>query len=351
LASGDVIIRRLETGECSLLERIDRSERVRAAWMKSEDGTRYLDFIYLDISGYGAGLQDCVGVLRNVISRGGHVYAAFSGNEIAGLASVLLGSNSQSSCSRLVSLDVAKGQRRRGVGRRLVDACLEAHAQATSGSFLVRSNPHENTVKFFKSLGFLHSTSDSEPPEQRLLQFPAFEFPKPFGAAVEHEVLLEMIGTGRGVRERFQDHITVEEISRRNCYATARLRVTDEQSFMFGSNPAYWMACSRYELGESHTLLAIEFDGFPVGMLGYGRGSGEGSLYIEPLMVDAMFQRRGIASTALDLFCRQMAETGEYSAIRIGNRTDNEAAARTYERTGFHLTKVEDMNSYRERQL
>jgi ribosomal protein S18 acetylase RimI-like enzyme len=345
------VIRRLEANECSLLERLDRSEKVRAAWMKAEDGTRHLDFIYLDIGGYGERLHHSIEVLRDVMSQGGHVYGAFDGNEAVGLASVLLGHQSHRDCSRLVSLDVCRGHRRRGIGRRLVDACFGAHTHATCGRFLVRSNPHENTIKFFRSLGFLHSASECEPGDRSSLQFPVFEFPRPFGGAVEREVLLELVGRGRGVRERFQGRISVSEITRRNCYATARLKVTDQQSFVFGSNPAYWMACSRYELGESHTLLAIEFDGFPVGMLGYGRGPDEGSLYIEPLMVDAMFQRQGIASTALELFCRQMAESGAHSVIRIGNRTDNEAAGRTYERAGFELTRVEDMSCFRERRL
>ena len=53
----------------------------------------------------------------------------------------------------------------------------------------------------------------------------------------------------------------------------------------------------------------------------------------------------------MELFEQKIREEKIYKSIKIGNRTDNEAAARTYEKTGFVLTKIDGLSSYRLKKL
>jgi len=346
-----MVVRRLSVDECDLLGTLDRSEKVRAAWMKTESGIRFLDFIYLDIDGYGPKLAECINTLKFVATNGGCVFGAFEGDQIVGMAAILTKQEQVDGTSQLISLDVSRAFRRQGIGRELLKNCLAESTERRCHRVLVQSNPHENTLRFFKSMGFVHSQNPQMNCGPDSPCFPQFEFPPPFGNNVEKKIDFELDATVYGKGQHFTDRTTISEIDRYNCYAMARLRVKDEQSFMFGSNPAYWMACSRYEFGENHKLLSINFDNFPVGVIGYGSDDNTRSAYIEPMMVDSMFQRRGIGSRALELFCKRLTVDGRFKKITIGNRSDNVAAGRTYEKAGFMVTGSKDLSCFREKYL
>jgi RimJ/RimL family protein N-acetyltransferase len=111
----------------------------------------------------------------------------------------------------------------------------------------------------------------------------------------------------------------------------------------------YWLASRDYEFGDDYRMLSIDFDGFPVGFMGYGVNNDK--IYIEPMMVDTMFQRKGIASKALALFEEKIRTETQYRIITIGNRTDNTAADRTYEKAGYVLLKTDGLSRYREKLL
>jgi GNAT superfamily N-acetyltransferase len=183
-------IRELCTDECELIRCVDRTERIRAAWMKTKDSDRCLDFIYLDIEGYGDGIADCVRILKKVIADKGYVAGAFDRGRIIGIASVLPTLGYGQSCSQLVSLDVSYDHRKRGVGRKLLYKCIEESIVRNCSKMVVASNPHENTVKFFKSVGFVYTVATDR--EYRSLGFPSFRFPEPFGHGVEESIDLEL---------------------------------------------------------------------------------------------------------------------------------------------------------------
>ncbi|MCL1858336.1 MAG: hypothetical protein FWF92_03795 [Oscillospiraceae bacterium] len=53
---------------------------------------------------------------------------------------------------------------------------------------------------------------------------------------------------------------------------------------------------------------------------------------------------KGIASKMLELFESKIRSANKYKGIGIGNRTDNIAAGRTYEKAGFVLTKLDGLS-------
>ena len=342
-------IKKLCLDECELLGFINRSEKIRAAWQINKEGIRSLDFTYLDIEGYGFYLKTCIEILRKVISFGGTVYGAFEDNRIVGMASVLPLSEKANGFSVLVSVDVSSDYRRKGIGRSLIDKCVESSNSAGCSTMLVAANPYESTIKFFKSYGFLYIDN---PQSKTLLQenlfFPKFEFPPPFdGLDVEQPIFLELPLNEYQDKDYFCNRITLDELNEFNCYGATRLTVTDKQQFSFGDNPVTFMATYRYGwMGDKHKLLVACFDTFPVGFMGYG-GVDDDSIFIEPMMVDTSFQNKKIAMKMLELFECKIRSANKYKGISIGNRTDNIAAGRTYEKAGYELTKLDGLSVYR----
>lgn len=343
-------IRELTIDECKLFKLIDRSENVRAAWQINENDARSLDFNYLDITGYGSHTTTCIEILQNVIAQGGGVYGAFENNHIVGIASVL--PVKAEKFSVLTSVDVSTGYRKKGIGRILVDNCTEYSKTMGCSTMIIAANPFESTIKFLKSYGFLYTQN----PRNKLLIkenmiFPKFNFPPPFGGNVEQPIYLELPLDEYKDKNYFYDRTTLEKITRHNCYGATRLTVTDKQSFIFGLNPVYFMATYKYEFGENHKILLACFDTFPVGFMGYGENGDGKSVFIEPMMVDSSFQRKGIATKMLELFEEKIRSENKYEAISLGNRTDNIAAGKTYEKAGFVLTKMDGLSSYRRKVL
>ncbi|MCL2815500.1 MAG: GNAT family N-acetyltransferase [Oscillospiraceae bacterium] len=343
-------IKELNIDECELFKLIDRSENVRAAWQTDENDAGSLDFNYLDITGYGSHTTTCIKILQNVITQGGGVYGAFENNHIVGIASVLPVKAERFSV--LTSVDVSAGYRKKGIGRILVDNCAEYSKSMECLTMLAAANPFETTIKFLKSYGFLYTQN----PQNKLLIkedmiFPKFDFPPPFGGNVEQPIYLELPLNEYEDKNYFYDRTTLEEITRHNCYGATRLTVTDKQSFMFGLNPVYFMATYKYEFGENHKILLACFDTFPVGFMGYGENGDGKSVFIEPMMVDSAFQRKGIATKMLELFEEKIRSENKYEAISLGNRTDNIAAGNTYKKSGFVLTEVDGLSSYRRKIL
>ena len=69
------------------------------------------------------------------------------------------------------------------------------------------------------------------------------------------------------------------------------------------------------------------------------------------MIVDMSFQRRYIAPKMMELFEQKIRDEKKYKSIHIGNRTDNIAAAKTYERAGYMLTKIDGLSSSRQKDL
>lgn len=345
-----MFIKELTLIECGLLKEIDRSEKIRAAWHKNEDGVRSLDFIYNDISGYGDRLDKCIGLLKEVIKQNGVVFGAFDETRIVGIASVIPNPVSLDGYALLVSLDVTKEKRCLGIGSLLLEACVNEAKKQGCKALVAASNPHENTIKFCKSKGFLY-LKDNEIESSKILHFPIFDFPEPFGEGVERIVYLVLPIHEYKNRNYFTDKITLDALNTSNCYGAMKLAVKDEQSFTFGNNPIFTIANSIFEKDKHYKMLVAHFDDFPVGFMGYSVSADQTSAYIEPIMVDFMFQHKGIALTMIELFCDKLRNESTCKLIKLGNRTDNIAAAKTYENAGFKLIKVDGLSSYREKEI
>lgn len=345
-------IKMISIDECELFKLIDRSDKIRYAWSINADGIRTLDFNYLDITDYGSHVENCIGILRNIIIKSGTVYGAFDDNRIIGMASVLPNQGNSKKFSILVSIDVSFNYRRKGIGKVLLDICVKHSQELECETLLVAANPFESTIKFLKSNGFLYTKN---PQNKMLIQenmlFPLFDFPPPFGGNIEQPIYLELPLNEYQNKDYFYNHTTLDEINLLNCFGATRLTVTDRQSFYFGFNPVYTMATYRYEPwgGEAYKILLACFDTFPVGFLGYGVDDNK-SVYIEPMMVDSSFQKKRISSRMFKLF-EQRIRNLKYKEIIIGHRTDNIDAATAYEKAGYVLTKIDGLSSSRHKIL
>ena len=142
-------------------------------------------------------------------------------------------------------------------------------------------------------------------------------------------------------------NIAIEPLDANNWLKVCGLSVSQEQKPLFPIGNAYWIGISRYEEGTE--LLAITRDGEYAGLVGCGLDEDGLSGFINPLMVDERFQRKGVARAALLLVMERLARKYHVPRIHIRHRKENNAAARLYESLGFTLdseTETENLRSY-----
>jgi|SaaInlV_200m_DNA_3_1039701.scaffolds.fasta_scaffold58909_1 hypothetical protein len=130
------------------------------------------------------------------------------------MASILTNQGHMGNTSQLISLDVSREFRRQGIGRELLESCLAESIKRRCHRVWVQSNPHENTLRFFKSMGFLYGQNPQMNCGPNSPCFPQFEFPPPFGNNIENVVDLELDATAYGKSKHFIDRTTISEIDR-----------------------------------------------------------------------------------------------------------------------------------------
>ncbi len=131
-------------------------------------------------------------------------------------------------------------------------------------------------------------------------------------------------------------NIVLEPLDVNNWLKVCELSVSEDQKQIFPIPNVYWISISRYE--EHSELFAIKKDDIYVGLIGGGYDEDGVSGFINPLMVDAHYQRQGIAAEAIRLIIRYLSDNLKVSKVNIGHRKENEAAGRLYERIGFEIT-------------
>ena len=142
-------------------------------------------------------------------------------------------------------------------------------------------------------------------------------------------------------------NITIEPLDAGNWLKICELSVSDEQKQIFNIPNVYWIGISRYE--EHSELFAIKRGGEYVGLIGGGLDEDGVGGYINPLMVDERFQRRGIAAVAMRLVMEHLIRKYSVPCIRVNHRKENHAAGHLYDRLGFTLyseTEKEFCKSY-----
>lgn len=142
-------------------------------------------------------------------------------------------------------------------------------------------------------------------------------------------------------------NITLEPLNAGNWLNICGLSVSEEQKKIFPIANVYWIGISRYE--EHTELSAIKCDGEYTGLIGGGLDEDGISGYINPLMIDERFQRKGIAKKAMQLMMDQLISRYHVPRININQRRENNPAGRLYESLGFNIygeTENEICRSY-----
>lgn len=134
--------------------------------------------------------------------------------------------------------------------------------------------------------------------------------------------------------------ITLEPLNVDNWLTVCELTISAEQKLHFPIANLYWIGISRYE--EHTELFAIKQGEDYVGLIGGGLDEDGVSGYINPLMVDARFQRQGIAGEALRLIMDELIRKYQVPCIHINHRRENHAAGRLYEKLGFSVYGTSD---------
>lgn len=129
-----------------------------------------------------------------------------------------------------------------------------------------------------------------------------------------------------------------------NWLKVCQLEVAEEQKEIHPIPNVYYIGISRYE--EFTELFAIKCGDDYVGFIGGGLDEDKESGYINPLMIDAHYQRRGYAKQAVKLMVEYLQSKHNISRVNLGHRANNHAAARLYESLGFKVVREYDNGIY-----
>lgn len=129
--------------------------------------------------------------------------------------------------------------------------------------------------------------------------------------------------------------ITLREITRDNYKECCQLTLKKEQQKLVAPN-AFSLAQSKYE--PENIPLAICHEEEMVGFLMYCINADVGAYWINRLMVDEKYQRRGYARKAMAELLKTITSDTAHGKVYIDTRHDNSAAQRLYEQLGFART-------------
>jgi GNAT superfamily N-acetyltransferase len=153
-----VEIRRLERTELSLVEQIDRTERIRVLYeqrgneLTARPGT--WDSPAWDRDGHGEhSVEAQRRALEHYTDAGGIALGAFSSGQLVGIGVVV--PHLRPGIAQLAYLHVSNGFRATGIGGRLCDEVELIARQAGDVELVVSATPSENTVRFYLGRGFV----------------------------------------------------------------------------------------------------------------------------------------------------------------------------------------------------
>lgn len=139
------------------------------------------------------------------------------------------------------------------------------------------------------------------------------------------------------------NNVIIEPLDVDNWLKICDLTVSDEQKSFFTIPNVYWIGISRYE--EKSELFAIKADDTYVGLIGGGFDEDGVTGYINPLMIDSRYQKKGYAKKAMLLLIEYLQEKLGVEKININHRKENSVAGKMYESLGFMICG-EDENEY-----
>ncbi len=147
-------IRLLTEAELPLIWTIDRAEKVHKVYHIRE-GKLVLESEYYDIPGWHPAESKAYHqILVACFARGGEFWGAFDEENLVGVAVLeekFIGS--QKDTLQLKFLHVSRGQRKKGLGRRLFSLAARQAKIKGAAKMYISSAPSENTVNFYFHLG------------------------------------------------------------------------------------------------------------------------------------------------------------------------------------------------------
>ncbi len=160
--------RKLRRDEVERIWTIDRREIVERVY-RLEDGELRLRPEYHDVRGWPADdVRKMTPLLYEVFDRGGPFFAAFEGDELAGVAvldTVWRGVGRD--LLQLEVMHVGRDYRGRGLGGRLFEQARSAARERGARGLYISATPSENTIHFYQGRGSVVLAS----PDAELLAF------------------------------------------------------------------------------------------------------------------------------------------------------------------------------------
>ena len=145
------------------------------------------------------------------------------------------------------------------------------------------------------------------------------------------------------LENKLNEDVKLEILNVDNWLKVCDLSVSAAQKEFFPIPNVYWIGISRYE--EHSELFAIKHEDEYVGLIGGGYDEDGIAGFINPLMIDEKFQRKGYAAIALRLMIKYLVDNLHVTKINIGHRKVNVTAGQMYEKIGFHIIG-EDEDEY-----
>lgn len=153
--------RLLTRDEIELVWTIDRREIIERVY-RHENGTLVLRDEYVDVRGWPPGsISIMTPLLYECFDRGGSFFAAFEGEQLAGLA--VLDTAPLGPASDLLQLEmlhVGRDYRASGLGSDLFNRARTAARERGARGLYISAAPSENTVHFYQHHGAILTTPD-----------------------------------------------------------------------------------------------------------------------------------------------------------------------------------------------
>lgn len=144
---------------------------------------------------------------------------------------------------------------------------------------------------------------------------------------------------------KLNENVKLEILKEDNWLHICDLSVSVEQKDFFSIPNVYWIGISRYE--EHTELFAIKYHDEYVGIIGGGYDEDGTTGFINPLMVDEKYQKKGYAAAATNLMIKYLVDNLHVTKINISHRKVNAVAGQMYEKIGFHVFGENEVDYFR----
>ncbi|MDF2589170.1 MAG: hypothetical protein K0S41_3011 [Anaerocolumna sp.] len=141
------------------------------------------------------------------------------------------------------------------------------------------------------------------------------------------------------------EDLKLEILKEDNWLDVCNLSVSAEQKDFFPIPNLYWIGISRYE--EHTELFAIKYQDEYVGLIGGGFDEDGKTGFINPLMIDEKYQKKGYATLATKLMIQYLVDNLHVTKINISHGKVNVMAGQIYENIGFRIYGEDDVDYFR----